>query len=84
MYQVYWDENAKEELLALEVDLAKKIEQRISSYLVQNPKELGKTLTGKYKGLYRYRYGDYRIIYEIYSEEKAIIINRIGHRKNVY
>lgn len=84
MYQVYWDENAKEELLALEIDLARKIEQRISSYLVQNPKELGKTLTGKYKGLYRYRYGDYRIIYEIYSKEKAIIINRIGHRKNVY
>jgi len=31
-----------------------------------------------------YRYGDYRVLYEIDSENKSIIIVRIGNRKEVY
>ena len=58
--------------------------KRIENYLVKSPKELGKLLTGEYKGLYRYRYGDYRIIYEISMSEHTITITKIGHRSNIY
>jgi|FreactcultureFD7_1027221.scaffolds.fasta_scaffold71689_2 mRNA interferase RelE/StbE len=66
-------------------DIAIQIKKRIDEYLVQSPKELGKVLTGKkYKGLFRYRYGNYRILYEIDSKNNIIIINKIGHRSQVY
>jgi mRNA interferase RelE/StbE len=48
------------------------------------PQKLGKPLIGKYKGLYRYRYGNYRILYEIDLANSLVIINKIGHRSNIY
>lgn len=44
----------------------------------------GKPLKGDKKGCYSLRYGDYRIIYEIYPTQKVVLIIRIGHRKEIY
>jgi mRNA interferase RelE/StbE len=43
-----------------------------------------KQLTGDLRGLYKFREGDYRIIYEVLRIEKLIIIHFIGHRREVY
>jgi len=51
--------------------------------LADNPYS-GKPLKGDKKGCYSLRYGDYRIIYEIYPSEKVVIIIRIGNRKDIY
>ena len=83
-YKVEWKEAAEDNLDELPSELALKIHDRIESHLVQAPKQLGKALVGQYKGLYRYRYGDYRILYEIDVDNRLIIINRIGHRKEIY
>ncbi|MBU2573165.1 MAG: type II toxin-antitoxin system RelE/ParE family toxin, partial [Elusimicrobia bacterium] len=40
----------------------------------------GKPLKGNKKGCHSLRYGDYRIIYEIYHHLKTIHVLRIGHR----
>lgn len=44
----------------------------------------GKPLTGEKKGCYSLRYGDWRIIYEVYHSQKTVHIIRIGHRKDIY
>ena len=41
-----------------------------------------KALTGEFKGLYRLRSGDYRIVFDI--QENEITIIAILHRKDVY
>jgi mRNA interferase RelE/StbE len=53
--------------------------------------ELGQNLpepnTTKMKGnnsFHKIRTGDYRIIYEIHDDRVAILIVKIGHRKDVY
>jgi mRNA interferase RelE/StbE len=51
--------------------------------LAENP-YLGKPLKGDKKGCYSLRYGDYRIIYEIYTAQKVVLIIRVGHRKEIY
>lgn len=84
IYKVEWKEAAEDNLDELPSELALKIHDKIESHLVQAPKQLGKALVGQYKGLYRYRYGDYRILYEIDTDNRLIIINRIGHRKEMY
>ena len=46
--------------------------------------ELGKPLTGKWKGLKRLRSGNYRIIYGVKDTELIILVVRIGHRRDIY
>ncbi len=41
-------------------------------------------LKGRLSGLYRYRLGDYRIVYSITSEIKIVSIVWIGKRKDAY
>lgn len=82
MYEIIWKTSVNKDLKQL--SNPQKLTKRIESYLSQSPRELGKLLSGAYKGLYRYRYGDYRIIYQIDAANKKVIILEIGHRKEVY
>ena len=34
--------------------------------------------------LHRFRVGDYRIVYQVISDENALLIFRIGHRREIY
>jgi len=43
-----------------------------------------KSLTGKLKGFYRLRVGDYRIIFSIIQEEKIIAVVNIAPRGKAY
>lgn len=62
----------------------------IKSWIVKNlvncedPKLYGKVLTGNFKGLWRYRIGDYRLICEINGNEFTILALSIGHRREIY
>jgi len=52
--------------------------------LADEPRPVGvATLQGS-KGLFRIRWGDYRIIYEIHVTELLIQVIKVGHRKEVY
>ncbi len=62
----------------------KRILNKIEKHLAKNPKELGRPLAGQFQGLWRYRVGDFRVIYKVAEEEILIIVARVGHRKNVY
>jgi mRNA interferase RelE/StbE len=33
---------------------------------------------------FRLRVGDYRVLYDVYDQDKTVLIIRIGHRKEVY
>jgi mRNA interferase RelE/StbE len=62
--------------------LAKEMKKRLDD--LSNPRQLGKALTGQYKGLWRYRIGNYRIISNIVDDELVIIALEVGHRKQIY
>lgn len=52
--------------------------------LEQGPEHFGKPLTGNLKGLWSYRTGDFRIIYQIQKLSRIVFVITIGHRKGVY
>ena len=83
-YNVQWHEEAIEDLKAIDRQTQKKIIARVRDYLSKDPLNLGKPLQGIFKGLYRYRYGSYRIIYVIDRKSVLILILRIADRKEVY
>ena len=84
MYKVVWESSAKKDLTKLDKKLAYKIKNKVETYLVQAPISLGKPLIYEYKGFYRYRFSDYRVIYEIKEKELIILVVKVGHRKEVY
>ena len=81
MYKVVYLDQVEEDLKKLDKPTVKKILSRIEAYLTKDPKGLGKPLKGDFEGYWRYRWGDYRVIYKISEREILIIVLRIGHRK---
>lgn len=61
--------------------VAERIIREIESELSKDP-EIGEALTGQFKGLYKYRVGNWRVIYSILPD--SVLILRIGHRSVVY
>jgi len=43
-----------------------------------------KSLKGDLSGYYRYRLGDYRVVYEVNQSDRVVIIVLIGHRARIY
>ena len=83
MYEVRFEKNAQKEFLKLD-----KISQELVANKIielQNGNFFGdKSLKGKYKGKFRKRAGNYRIIYLKENNLVLITIIRIAHRKEVY
>jgi mRNA interferase RelE/StbE len=51
--------------------------------LTDNP-ELGVPLRGELKGLYKYRVGSYRIVYQVIRSKLVVTVIDIGDRKDIY
>ena len=68
--------------------LDRTIQVRIMRFLeeraVLDPKAYAEPLKGTFKGLWRYRVGDYRIIVDILEEELVIAVLRVAKREDVY
>ncbi len=71
--------------------LDRQIRRRIRDYLegrlaqMDNPRQAGVALRGaRYRELWRYRVGNYRVIAEIDDERIRILVVRIAHRRDVY
>lgn len=64
--------------------------QRIDRYLTErvaaldDPRGLGKALSGPLGELWRYRVGDYRVIVELRHNVLTVLVLRIGHRRGIY
>lgn len=76
--------NASRQLKKLDPPVAKRIVDQIT-WLAQHFEEITpEALKGDLAGLFRYRDGDYRIIYEPLRKEKIILIHEVGHRSEIY
>ncbi len=83
-YKVAWHTEALEDLARLDKSRAREIVGKVDDYLSEDPLALGNPLKGIFRGLFRYRCGDYRVIYSIDRKEELLSVLTVGHRKNVY
>lgn len=83
-YKVFYKASVEKDLRKLVKSDQVKISTTIESKLADNPKELGKTLKGKLKGLWSYRVSNYRVIFKLAETESHLLVLRISHRKEVY
>ncbi len=83
MYKVLFDKKVYKDLKNIDRKWKIKILEKIEKELAKNP-YIGKKLVGNLSPFFRYRVGDYRIIYRIYEDIIEIEIVKIAHRKESY
>lgn len=86
MYKVIFTDKAVKALKKLDKNVSRMLIAWVRKNLdgCDNPRRIGKSLTGNYSGKWRYRVGDYRIMAEIADETITIYIVNIRHRREIY
>lgn len=85
MYKVILNKQARVFYTKANKSLAKKL-ARCFEVLERSPRHNPNitSLRGNFKGLYRYRVGDYRVIYNINDQEITVIVIAIAPRSKIY
>lgn len=80
-YTLLYTKTAFKDIQKLDSVSRKKIKKKIEEYL-EKPLFYSKKLINSSLGTYRWRAGNYRIVFDI--DKDKIIILRIGHRREIY
>ena len=83
MASIEWSTGAISDLGKIDIVIARRILFKISWFGENFSSTIPEKLHGSLRGLYKFRVGDYRIIYSL-EEMRTIIIQAIGHRREVY
>lgn len=83
---IEYTETARRQLKKLDRQTARRIldfmDNRVAKQ--EDPRSLGKSLSGPLGALWRYRIGDYRVVCEIQHGRLTILVVRVGHHGEVY
>ena len=83
-YAVLLESRAEKELRSLPKQTLKRVDTKLQA-LSLNPRPRGATkLRGKETEGWRFRIGNYRILYQIDDEQGAVRVYRIKHRREAY
>lgn len=83
-YGIQSTKRAASDLDQLDASIGGRIVERIR-WLSENLDSITpEALTGDLAGLFKFRVGNYRIVYEIFRDRRIILLHWIGHRRDVY
>lgn len=85
-YRVLYSELARKALEKMDAQSARRIVRWIGKNLngSDEPRRMGKALSGNLSQYWRYRVGDYRILVLIVDDVLEIQVIKIGHRRSIY
>jgi len=81
MYSILFTQRALKDLENIDKETQKRIAIKLKEY-IKEPLKYARKLANPKIGTYRFRIGDYRVIFDIDGEK--IVILRIGHRRSIY
>ena len=81
MYKIIFTQRALKDLNDIDQDTQQRLATKLKEY-TQAPLKYARKLIDPRIGTYRFRVGDYRIVFDIDNDN--IVILRIGHRKEIY
>jgi len=80
-YRLVYTHRAARDIGGLEVNVKKRIGKALKRY-AEEPLRYASKLTDPALGTYRFRIGDYRVVFDI--EDEDIVVLRVGHRRDIY
>jgi mRNA interferase RelE/StbE len=75
---------AEEDLAKLDPPVRKRVAERLAWFVERFEQVSPLPLGGKWKGFFKLRVGDWRIIYEAEPESQRIVVHGIGNRNEIY
>lgn len=85
-WAIEYTDQARQQLRKFDRLSAKRIlddmDERVA--VLDDPRSLGKALSGPLGTFWRYRVGDYRVICDVQEGVIRVLVVRVGHRSNVY
>ena len=78
-YKLIYTERASRDIAGLGTDIKKRIGKALLRFQ-EDPFHYAEPLIDSGLGTYRFRIGDYRVVFDL--DDKEIIILRVGHRKD--
>jgi len=82
LVKIEWTEGAVKDLEKLGKPIAQRILRRLAWFSKNFQRVVPEPLTGEFKGTFKLRIGDWRAVYTV--EGKTIVIQFIGHRREIY
>lgn len=83
-WKIEYSDTAKKQLARLDRQTAIRILDYMDARVTQNPRSVGKALSGHLGEFWRYRIGDYRVICDIRDGSLLVIVAGVGSRSSVY
>ena len=81
--EIIFSERARKDWNRLERSVQNQLRKKIAFYLQSGqPLQFAERLHDPSLGEYRFRIGDYRIVFD--CESNSIFVLRVGHRKEIY
>ena len=83
-YRIEWEQDAADALDGLDADVVQRILLRISWLSTNLDNIRPQALAGNLRGYFKLRVGDYRVIYTMDRENRLLVIEDVGHRRDIY
>ena len=80
-FNLVYTNRADKDIQKLPPEIKKRIGKALLRYK-QDPYRYAETLRDSKLGTYRFRIGDYRVIFDLEGSE--IVVLRVGHRRDIY
>jgi len=80
-YTLIYTQRAERDIAGLDSQTKERIGKTLLRYK-EEPLRYAEKLSDPILGTYRFRIGDYRVIFDI--EENEIVVLRVGHRREIY
>ncbi len=83
-YTVSWTATAQRDLRRLPEKIATAVVEFVYGSLADNPQRVGRALHLELAEHHAARRGEYRVVYRIDAEARAVLVVHIDHRADVY
>lgn len=80
-FRLVYTNRAAKDIAGLDPQVRKRIKETLERYS-ESPTEYARKMVDSILGSYRFRIGDYRVIFDL--ENNDIVVLRVGHRRDIY
>ena len=83
-YKMELSSEAVDDLQRLDKAVAQRILKRLKWFSENFDTLKTEALTADLKGLFKFRVGSYRVVYEVKHKERLLTVHLVAHRKDIY
>ena len=83
-WKIEFTKSAEKDFAKLNISIRQKVAERLE-WLIKNFDDVVlRELTGEFRGFYKLRAGDWRVLYDVDWKNNCVVVVKVGHRSKIY